>query len=940
MISSLGLTLIVVCFLLGLMVTGFFAALLRKKHPNIVDNGVIYSLSLGAYCTAASVYGSVQMAATSGMLFFAIGLGPVLGAIFWGPLLTKLIRLKNKYHLTSLADFISARFNKSIGLGALCTGICLVGFVPYIALQIRAILRTTEFLLQQDPNAPLVQPISNIDFEMTLVICIIIVTVFLGLRRFISTLPNLTMAATLALESLIKLVAILGGGVFIVYYLNDGLFAALDMLPAVVEKTYSYMGVITGSQLITWLSFFALSMFGVLLLPWQFYVAVVINTNEKHARTAKWLFPLFFISITLLVLPVAIYGIKEGLPLGSADLYMLQIPLLQNHTWVALGIYLGGLSAALGMIVTSCTTISTMATNQLIAPLFERFNLFQGVRRHLLYLRWLIAAWLIGLAYIYQRISGNNVALSVMGMISMVAGFQFVPVILAGLYWKSVSRRGAYLALSVGGLVWLYTLFLPAFVKGGLILDMDFLKFGPFGLSLLKAEALFGLEGLSAIGHGFIWTNIGNVAGLVIGSLIFPANEEESLNATEFLRESGDLMGEFSGGSKGKTAAELGTLIPLMPKLVGGEALLRQHFDESTTHKLHSKILADLGLVGRERVGIPVLGQYVSALEISLSGAIGAAAANLAIHMSGLISEKEKQSIFEYQIGLLKRAGLSHERLNQELDLHETKEKLIREYANSLESRLKIRTEELEASHRLLVQSSKMASLGEMAGGIAHEINTPLATICLCLDAIQRRILDNNLSPEKIEKSVLTMRKTVDRISVIVKGLKSFAREGGEISKIPIETKNISSLISEALVLCEEKLKLNSIELRIHGDSELLFDCRPIQLSQVILNLIGNSIDAISGLAEKWIEIEFVCHEDIFRLSVTDSGHGIPIDIAEKMMQPFFTTKEIGKGTGLGLSISNGLIVSEGGRLFLDSTCPNTRFIMEFPIRRSQTQAS
>lgn len=237
--------------------------------------------------------------------------------------------------------------------------------------------------------------------------------------------------------------------------------------------------------------------------------------------------------------------------------------------------------------------------------------------------------------------------------------------------------------------------------------------------------------------------------------------------------------------------------------------------------------------------------------------------------------------------------------------------------------------ETIEVQQQQMVASAKLSSLGEMAGGIAHEINNPLAII---LSKI--KLLEQKLSKEEIDWSVLKsemgkISQTTLRIARIVRGLKAFSRES---SQDPKEVVRVSSVIDDALDLCGEKFKYYKIDVRLKEFENIEISCRPTQITQVLVNLLGNSFDAIHDLAEKWIEVRVERQDSKLKLSVIDSGRGIPPEIAQKIMHPFFTSKEVGKGTGLGLSISKGIIEDHGGRLFLDASSPNTCFVVELPF--------
>jgi signal transduction histidine kinase len=227
------------------------------------------------------------------------------------------------------------------------------------------------------------------------------------------------------------------------------------------------------------------------------------------------------------------------------------------------------------------------------------------------------------------------------------------------------------------------------------------------------------------------------------------------------------------------------------------------------------------------------------------------------------------------------------------------------------------------------MHSAKMSSLGEMASGISHEINNPLTIIKGKAGTIRKILSSENPDLLKAQAELLKVEQTVDRISKIIKGLKSFSRNGNNDPKGPTLLTNV---IEDSLELCRERFHSREIELRIGNIADVVIESRPEQISQIILNLLGNSLDAVADLQKKWVSISTLIEANMVQIIITDSGNGINAHIVEKMMQPFFTTKEVGKGTGLGLSISVGIARDHNGKLSYDNTSANTRFVLELPI--------
>lgn len=245
--------------------------------------------------------------------------------------------------------------------------------------------------------------------------------------------------------------------------------------------------------------------------------------------------------------------------------------------------------------------------------------------------------------------------------------------------------------------------------------------------------------------------------------------------------------------------------------------------------------------------------------------------------------------------------------------------------------------EQVDSKTQMLLESSKFVALGQMAGGVAHEINNPLTIIQGYCEGLTIQLAKPDRDEKKIIQYIETIQKGTFRISGIVKGLLSFSREA---KQDPAKDENLCDLIDETLFFSSERFKLLDIRLEIDIPKELIVHCRATQLSQVLVNLLNNGADAISELSDKWMRIEATEEASHVVVAVTDSGPGIDLEAQKRLFDPFFSTKEVGKGTGLGLSVSKGILESHGGSLEIDNGSPNTRFVLRIPIVRSEKLAS
>jgi diguanylate cyclase (GGDEF)-like protein len=494
---------------------------------SLIANPYVYSLSMAVYATAWTFYGSVGRAASGGISFLPVYLGPTVMACLWWLLLRKIIRIAHDNHITSLADFISSRYGKSALLAGLVTTVAVLGVTPYMSLQLKAVAASFDVLLGKTdmPAAPLSMHSVLTDTAFYVALALGAFTIIFGTRHIDTAERHEGMVAAIAFESLVKLVAFLSVGVFVTFGMYDGfgdLFSKAAQLPqAKAEFTIGSQGT---DIFQSWASLFSvafISMLAVLFLPRQFQVAVVENVDEAHLNKAIWLFPLYLLLFNIFVLPIAFGGLLHFAP-GTADpdTFVLTLPMSQQQHALALLAFVGGISAATGMVIVESIALSTMVCNDLVMPVLLRFKrlklaerkdlsgLLLGIRRVTI-----VIGALLG--YAYFRLAGETYALVSIGLMSFAAVAQFAPAALGGIYWKDATRAGALAGLVAGFATWSYTLLLPAFARAGW-LPIQILEQGPFGIALLRPLQLFGLSGLDEITHAMLWSMLFNI-GMYIG---------------------------------------------------------------------------------------------------------------------------------------------------------------------------------------------------------------------------------------------------------------------------------------------------------------------------------------------------------------------------------------------------------------------------------------
>ncbi|MDH4232359.1 MAG: histidine kinase, partial [Nitrospirota bacterium] len=433
---------------------------------SIISNPYIYTFSIAVYCTGWTFYGSVGRAAATGVGFLPIYFGPTLAALLWWTVLRKMIHLSKAFNITSIADFIASRFGKSAGIGGLVTIISVVGIMPYISLQLKAISSSFNVLF----NYHGLQGVSEVslghDTALYVALILAIFSILFGTRHIDVTERHEGMVAAIAFESIVKLLAFTAVGIFATFVLFNGpadLFSQAVQLPELLQL----MGMETlPGGYVSWIALTFISMTAIMFLPRQFQILVVENVNEEHVRTAMWLFPLYLFAINLFVIPIAFAGVML-FPVGTLDpdTIVLTLPLSQGRNILALFVFIGGLSAATGMVIVESIALSTMLCNDLLVPILLRVKLLhrENMGGMLLGIRRGSILVLLLLGYLYFRLIGESYALVSIGLVSFAAAAQFAPAILFGIYWKGASRSGAFAGLFAGFAVWMYTLVLPSF---------------------------------------------------------------------------------------------------------------------------------------------------------------------------------------------------------------------------------------------------------------------------------------------------------------------------------------------------------------------------------------------------------------------------------------------------------------------------------------------
>lgn len=547
MIATWGVLIAALLYLCVLFAVAHFGDTTGQALVRGRGRTLIYALSLGVYCTSWTFFGSVGVASNSGIDFLPIYVGPVVVFLFGQPLLARIISLSKSQNITSTADFVAARYGKSEIVAALIAVISLVGIVPYVALQLKAISGSLlSVIASLDQTARSSLP----DIALTAALVLGGFAVAFGTRRIDATEHQDGLILAIATESVVKLVAFLAVGLFVVFGMFDG-FDELARHVIADERIWSR--VTKAPDFATWATMVPLSACAIILLPRQFHVMVVENHDINDIRAAKWVFPSYLVLINLFVLPLAVAGlIYFPFETFDRDLTVLALPLAAHSSTFVLIALIGGLSAATAMVIVATVALSIMVSNDLVIPLmlragWQRQKYGSGAPQKsdlaplILSIRRIAIMAILFLGYIYLRMTAET-ALNSIGTVSFTAIAQIAPAFFGGLFWPRATARGAKAGLILGAMMWFYTLFLPSLDTSSLNFG-SWTNLGPLGILWLKPTALFGLH-LPVVAHGLLWSLGVNILAFIGFSYSRKVSDIEAVQARIFTGADGEPLSQ------------------------------------------------------------------------------------------------------------------------------------------------------------------------------------------------------------------------------------------------------------------------------------------------------------------------------------------------------------------------------------------------------------
>ena len=497
---------------------------------------LIYPLCLAIYCTSWTFFGSVGLASKSGFDFLTIYIGPILMIGLFTPLVLRIVRLAKSQNITSIADFIAARYGKQQSVAALVALIAIVGTIPYIALQLKAV--SSMFGTVFVHVAPDFTPNAIGDTALLVALAMAAFAILFGTRHIDATEHQDGLMLAIATESIVKLAAFLAVGLFVTYAMFDG---PADLFSRALSRPDTAAVLTTPPTFSTVIAMTLLSFVAVILLPRQFHVTVVENHSEAEVKRAAWLFPLYLVLINLFVVPIALAGLLTFPSSGAdSDMFVLALPLSVNASFFTIAAFIGGLSAATAMVIVESVALAIMVSNDLVVPFFlkRRSALVTGqadVGALLLRTRRIAIFAILLLAYLYYH-SVGDAQLAAIGLLSFAAVAQLAPAFFGGLFWRQATARGAIAGMTVGILAWTYTLLIPSAAGSGFV-SPSVLTDGPFGLWFLRPQALFGLD-LPQLAHGVFWSLTLNIIAYVGFSLSRAPEAIERVQADVFVPDS------------------------------------------------------------------------------------------------------------------------------------------------------------------------------------------------------------------------------------------------------------------------------------------------------------------------------------------------------------------------------------------------------------------
>ncbi|MGN6488879.1 MAG: ATP-binding protein, partial [Devosia sp.] len=826
-------------------------------------------------------YGAVGSAARNGLEYLAIYLGPTLVFVGWWFILRRLVRISHNQRITSIADLLSSRFGKSSRLAVLVTVIAVIGIAPYIALQLKAVTSSIQAVADASEfSRGSFAGIDEVGIAFGVAAAMALFTILFGTRNVDAKEQHHGVVAAIAFEALVKLAALLAVGIFVVW--AGGGFEAI-FARAEAQGIAIYSRDTFGDR---WVAMNVLSIAAIICLPRQFQITVVENSDENHLRTAAWAFPAYLLLMSLFTLPIALFGLTT-LPAGAnPDMFVLTLPLAADQQGLALFAFIGGFSSATSMIIVESIALSIMVSNHIVMPIVLRFTQGQGVgdgrgvSRLLLNSRRFSIGVILSLGFFYFYLTRGSDALAPIGLISFCGVAQFLPAIVAALFWKDASLKAATAAVAVGFVVWAWSSFMPSFQSASPMVA-QLMAEGPWGIGWLRPEALFGLDGLDPLANAVFWSLFLNTATLVVGSLFTSQSALERVQATLFV----DLFRRpAAAGALIRGSATTRDLKFVAQRVLGTERAIT----------LFESAGAEAGNASSEPTP-----EFIDRLERELAGSIGAASAHVMLSKvvaGGAVSLEE----------VLQMADETQQAIEYSQQLERTSAEL-RDTARKLE----------EANRQLRELDSQK---DEFLSQVSHEVRTPMTSIRSFSEIL---LSEQRLDEAERQKFLATIHKESLRLTKLLDQILDLnALERGEAGWQNVPT-DAEAVLDGAVEVCSALARQRPVRLVVDKlPGPVRVDADADRLSQVLINLISNAIK-YNDAPDPVVEVRSRGSRRHYIIEVADNGPGIARDERALVFEKFArgaTGTAAAPGAGLGLAISRQIISHMNGKLELVPT--------------------
>ena len=863
----------------------------QTRRSSVLSSPLIYTLSLSVYCTAWTFYGAVGSAARNGFEFLAIYLGPTLIFVGWWWFLRRLVQIGRTEKLTSIADFVSARYGKSVSLAALVTVIALFGTTPYIALQLQSLTLSFSVFSPYAPLADIETGQNVTAFILALGLGIFIA--LFGTRNLNASERHEGVVTAIALEAIVKLVALVTVGAAVMLWIADD---TTGMITAQLTSQLDQQTLFSSR----WVTLICLSAFAIFSLPRMFQVLVVENQNDRQLALASWAFPAYLFLMCLFVIPIALFGLASLGPDANPDMFVLTVPLSQGYDSLAILAFLGGFSSATSMVIVAALALATMVSNHLVLPVILAGKQSQilsssDLRGLTLLSRRLTIFLILGFGYLYYRFTGGTDALASIGLIAFLGVAQIVPPLFGGMIWRGATKAGAISGVTTGFILWAYTSFLPSF-EGNVLLSRDAIENGLFGLWILQPQALFGSQISDPLVHAFVWSLGSNVTVFCVVSLITQPSDMERVQSAIF-QMNPTQQGRRSLFHEGASPYELLALSQRILGQADGAMFFR-----------------NAARVQGRKEGLPAMTtSFLESLEKEFASVVGAATA---------------QAMLSQFVG---RGTLSVTELIALAD----EQAALRSYSAALEEKS---AELTESASQLRAANLQLVHLGQQRdqflSSVSHELRTPMTSIRSFSEILKSQLSDRQDKSadfvDIIHNESLRLTKLLDEILDI-----SYLESGKPV--LHPETVSVLSVLERARTAASSVIADRGADIILPAE-DIQITTDPDRLVQPVINLIVNAVKHNPDHSPKvWIELSTEAETDQDKkrliLTITDNGPGIPhvdqIDIFQK-----FATSTSGNssGVGLGLPISAQIIRLLGGEIKAENIETGSRFTITLPL--------